>query len=98
MEIEELVSVSDSESWEALSKYFIWSPEQVKSYANPAAFIWIGRVYKLQTPHVICRQAVGGPPTHYRHPDELEIEPNLPVLEDAEYKRLRNAILKQVNA
>ncbi len=68
-----------------LKKYHIWTNEHVKSYLNKSkAYIWILRVYKLETP-VMSRTNGGVKYANLLKP--VSLEGSKPVLNDSEFSK-----------
>jgi len=95
-EVDEVIPIEESKTWDRLEPYFIWSTEHVKGYATTSTFLWILRVHRLPETIVIGRNAGGGPPTFYKHSEEISTDGSRPVLVDSEYAKLKSGILAAV--
>jgi hypothetical protein len=93
-EIDEVVAIQNGITWERLKPYFIWSVDHIKHYATSSTFLWIVRIHQLPKTVVIGRSAGGGPPTFYKHADEISTDGSTPVLSDAQYGKLKAEIIK----
>lgn len=88
--IDEVIEKSSSRIG-AFNKFHIWTKEHVKNYlGRKSAKIWILRVYKLEKPQKLKRSN-GMVYANVNKPVKLE---GTPVLNDNEFKKLKNEILK----
>lgn len=82
--VEEIIEKS-SQGIGTLKPYHIWTNEHVKSYLNKSkAYIWILRVYKLETP-VMSRTNGGVKYANLLKP--VSLEGSKPVLNDSEFSK-----------
>ena len=74
----------------SLKKYYIWTPEHVKSYVNtPKAKVWVLRAYKLKEP-VMAKRTRGMRYANLLEP--VSLEGIKPVLTDAEFNKIISLI------
>lgn len=74
----------------SLKKYYIWTPEHVKSYVNtPKAKVWILRVYELKKP-VMAERTRGMRYANLLKP--VSLEGIKPVLSDADFNKILDKI------
>lgn len=69
-----------------LKKYFIWTPDHVRSYmGSKKAYVWILRVYKLKEP-VMAKRTMG---MRYANLlEEVSLEGIKPVISDSEFSKI----------
>jgi restriction system protein len=100
--VDQVINIEDHSVWKKLSKFYIWSPEHVESYAKGSrtgnVLLWILRAHKFAEPIVIGRIAQGGPPDFYKHHEEISTDKSKPVLADAEFDKRVAEILKVCGA
>jgi hypothetical protein len=74
----------------SLKKYYIWTPEHVKSYLNtPKAKVWILRVYELKEP-IMAERTRGMRYANLLEP--VSLDGIKPVLSDTEFKNSISSI------
>lgn len=99
--IDQVIPVQDKRAWERLTPYFIWSAKHVADYAKSskydAAWIWLCRVYRFNTPLEIGRSSAL-PPNSYRHFEQVDTKQARPVLSDADFDSLRSDVLRIVES
>lgn len=73
--------------------YHIWTKKHVSSYIhNPKAYLWILRVYELETPQYLSR--TNG--IRYANVDKkINLTYNKPVISDKEFYEIKNEILSK---
>lgn len=100
--VAQVINITDHSVWKKLSKFYIWSPEHVETYAKGSrtgnVLLWILRAYAFADPIAIGRIAQGGPPDFYKHHEEISTDKSKPVLADAEFDKRLTEILKVCNA
>lgn len=74
----------------SLKKYYIWTPEHVKSYVNtPKANVWILRVYELEEP-VMAERTRGMKYANLLEP--VSLDGIKPVLSDSDFNKILDKI------
>ena len=74
----------------SLKKYYIWTPEHVKSYVNtPKAKVWILRVYELEEP-VMAERTRGMKYANLLEP--VSLDGIKPVLSDSDFNKILDKI------
>ncbi len=85
----ENIAEKSAQSTGRLQKYYIWTPEHVKSYLrNQKAYVWALRVYELKEPFMA--EPTPGAIRYANLKREVSLEGIKPVLSDSEF----NEVLK----
>ncbi len=96
--VSHVVSINDHSVWKKLSRFYIWTPEHVETYAKGSrtgnVLLWVLRAHKFAKPFDIGRIAQGGPPDFYKHHEEISADGSKPVIADADFNKKESEILK----
>ena len=89
----EKIAEKSAQSASRLKKFYIWTPEHVKSYLKgKKAYIWVLRVYKLKKPFMA--EPTPGAIRYANLKKEISLEGIKPVLSDAEFTKTIKSIGK----
>lgn len=87
----EKIAEKPAQSIARLQKYYIWTPEHVKSYLKgQKAYIWALRVYKLKEPFMA--EPTPGAIRYANLKEEVSLKGIKPVLSDDEFSRTIKAL------
>lgn len=89
----EMLTEKSTQNASRLQKYYIWTPEHVKSYLKGRkAYIWALRVYELEEPFMA--EPTPGAIRYANLKKELSLEGIKPVLSDDEFSKTLSVIQK----
>ncbi|MGF7119336.1 DUF1802 family protein [Methanobacterium oryzae] len=84
----ENITEKSAQSTGRLQKYYIWTPEHVKSYLrNQKAYVWVLRVYELKEPFMA--EPTPGAIRYANLKKDVSTEGIKPVISDAEFSKIK---------
>jgi len=89
----EQISEKSAQSTSRLQKYYIWTPEHVKSYLRgQKAYVWALRVYELKEPFMA--EPTPGAIRYANLKEEVSLEGIKPVISDDKFSKTIKAVGK----
>ncbi|MCZ3366534.1 MULTISPECIES: DUF1802 family protein [Methanobacterium] len=87
----EKIAEKSAQSTHRMQKFYIWTPEHVKSYLKgQKAYVWALRVYELKEPFMA--EPTPGAICYANLKKEVSLEGIKPVLSDAEFSKTAKAV------